>query len=424
MTPTTTPPTTLPRGDFLPVLKERGFFKQCTDEAALTELLAGEKVTGYIGFDPTADSLHIGSLLQIMLLVHLQRHGHRPIAIAGGGTALVGDPSGKTELRKLLTLEDIEANLKGIKAQIAHFVRFGDGPEDGLLLNNADWLVGWSYLDFLREVGRHFSVNVMLSRESVKQRLETGLSFIEFNYMILQAYDFMVLNRDHGCRLQMGGDDQWGNVVSGVDLTRRMNRQEVFGLTSPLITTATGAKMGKTAAGAVWLDERRTSSYDFHQYWINVDDRDVARFLGLYTLLPMDEVRRLGALQGADLREAKRVLAFEATRTLHGEAAALAAEHAAAALFGGGGGADGIPSSSRAASDLAGEGLPLIDVLADAGLAASKGEARRLIRQGGIRVNGEAVADEMRALTVNDVRDGRIALQAGKKRHHHLLVGE
>ncbi|MBK6901199.1 MAG: tyrosine--tRNA ligase [bacterium] len=417
-------PTTLPRGDFLPVLKERGFFKQCTDEAALAELLAGEKVTGYIGFDPTADSLHIGSLLQIMLLVHLQRHGHRPIAIAGGGTALVGDPSGKTELRKLLTLEDIEANLTGIKAQIAHFVSFGDGPGDGLLLNNADWLVGWSYLDFLREVGRHFSVNVMLSRESVKQRLETGLSFIEFNYMILQAYDFMVLNRDHGCRLQMGGDDQWGNVVSGVDLTRRMNRQEVFGLTSPLITTATGAKMGKTAAGAVWLDERRTSSYDFHQYWINVDDRDVARFLGLYTLLPMDEVRRLGALQGADLREAKRVLAFEVTRTLHGEPAALAAEQAAAALFGGGGDAQGIPSSSRPATDLAGDGLPLIDALADAGLAASKGEARRLIRQGGIRVNGEAVADEMRALTAADVRDGRIALQAGKKRHHHVLIGD
>ncbi len=421
-------PTTLPRGDFLPVLKERGFFKQCTDEAALTELLAGEKVTGYIGFDPTADSLHIGSLLQIMLLVHLQRHGHRPIAIAGGGTALVGDPSGKTELRKLLTLEDIEANLRGIKAQIAHFVSFGDGPGDGLLLNNADWLVGWSYLDFLREVGRHFSVNVMLSRESVKQRLETGLSFIEFNYMILQAYDFMVLNRDHGCRLQMGGDDQWGNVVSGVDLTRRMNRQEVFGLTSPLITTATGAKMGKTAAGAVWLDERRTSSYDFHQYWINVDDRDVARFLGLYTLLPMDEVRRLGALQGADLREAKRVLAFEATRTLHGEAAAQAAERAAAALFGGGGDGKGnvadVPSSRRPLADLDGDGLPLIDALADAGLAASKGEARRLIRQGGIRVNGDAVADEMRALTDADVRDGRIALQAGKKRHHHILFGD
>lgn len=428
MTPTTSPPTTLPRGDFLPVLKERGFFKQCTDEAALTELLAGEKVTGYIGFDPTADSLHIGSLLQIMLLVHLQRHGHRPIAIAGGGTALVGDPSGKTELRKLLTLEDIEANLKGIKTQIAHFVSFGDGPGDGLLLNNADWLVGWSYLDFLREVGRHFSVNVMLSRESVKQRLETGLSFIEFNYMILQAYDFMVLNRDHGCRLQMGGDDQWGNVVSGVDLTRRMNRQEVFGLTSPLITTATGAKMGKTAAGAVWLDERRTSSYDFHQYWINVDDRDVARFLGLYTLLPMDEVRRLGALQGADLREAKRVLAFEATRTLHGEAAALSAERAAAALFGGGGGDDAgdvgdVPSSRRPPADLDGGGLPLIDALADACLAASKGEARRLIRQGGVRVNGEAVADELHALTAADVRDGRIALQAGKKRHHHILFG-
>ncbi len=416
--------TTLPRADFLPALKERGFFRQCTDEAALRELLASEAVTGYIGFDPTADSLHIGSMLPIMGLVHLQRHGHRPIAIAGGGTAMVGDPSGKTELRKMMTLERIEENLEGIRAQLSHFIRFGDGPGDGLLLNNADWLKDWSYLDFLREVGRHFSVNVMLSRESVKQRLETGMTFIEFNYQILQAYDFSVLNREHGCRLQMGGDDQWGNIVSGIDLTRRVNRQEVFGLTFPLLTTASGAKMGKTAAGAVWLDAKRTSPYDFFQYWVNVDDADVERFLKLYTLLPMDEVRRLAALTGADIREAKRVLAFEVTRMLHGEAEAAAAEKAAAALFGGGGDAAAVPSSSRPAADLAGDGLPLIDALADCGLAKSKGEARRLIRQGGIKVNGEKVSDEMRHLAPADVRDGRIALQAGKKRHHHILIGE
>lgn len=414
---------TLPRSDFLPVMKERGFFKQCTDEAALAELLAAEAVTGYCGFDPTADSLHIGSMVPIMGLVHLQRHGHRPIAIAGGGTAMVGDPSGKTELRRMLTLEDIESNLAGIKAQIAHFVDFGDGPADGLMVNNADWLKDWSYLDFLREVGRHFSVNVMLSRESVKQRLEHGMSFIEFNYMILQAYDFMMLNREHGCRLQLGGDDQWGNIVSGIDLTRRMNRQEVFGLTFPLIATASGAKMGKTAAGAVWLDARRTSSYDFFQYWVNVDDRDVERFLKLYTLLPMDEVAKLAALQGADVRDAKRRLAFEVTALLHGEAAAREAETAAAALFGGGGGEGGsIPSSERHAADLDGDGLLLIDALADAGLAKSKGEARRLIRQGGIRVNGDAVSDEMRRLVPDDVHDGIIALRAGKKRHHHVRI--
>jgi len=412
----------LPRADFLPVMKERGFFKQCTDEATLAELLAAESVTGYIGFDPTADSLHIGSMVPIMGLVHLQRHGHRPIGIAGGGTAMVGDPSGKTELRKMMTLETIQENLRGIKGQLAHFVDFGDGPTDGLLLNNADWLVDWSYLDFLREIGRHFSINVMLSRESVKQRLEHGMSFIEFNYMILQAYDFMVLNRDHGCRLQMGGDDQWGNIVSGIDLTRRMNRQEAYGLTFPLIATATGEKMGKTAAGAVWLDARRTSPYDFFQYWVNVDDRDVERFLKLYTLLPMDEVRKLAALQGADIRDAKRRLAWEVTAALHGEAAANEAEQAAAALFGAGGDAAGIPSSLRPAADLAGDGLPLTDALADAGLAKSKGEARRLIRQGGIRVNDEAVTDEMRMLTPADVRDGVIALRAGKKRFHHVKV--
>ena len=413
----------LPRTDFLPAMKERGFFKQCTDESALRELLGTETVTGYIGFDPTADSLHIGSMVPIMGLVHLQRHGHRPIAIAGGGTAMVGDPSGKTELRKMMTLEQIEANLVGIKSQLAHFIDFGDGPADGLMINNADWLVDWSYIDFLREIGRHFSVNVMLSRDSVKTRLETGMSFIEFNYMILQAYDFMVLNRDHGCRLQMGGDDQWGNIVSGIDLTRRVNRQEVFGLTFPLIATATGAKMGKTAAGAVWLDARRTSPYDFYQYWVNVDDRDVERFLGLYTLLPMDEVRRLAALQGADIREAKRVLAHEVTSLLHGEDEARAAAAAAAALFTGGAEAGSIPSSQRPAVDLAGDGLSLIDALADAGLAKSKGEARRLIRQGGIKVNGDKVDDEMRMLAPADVRDGKIALQAGKKRHHHIQVG-
>jgi tyrosyl-tRNA synthetase len=414
--------TTLPRADFVPVMKERGFFKQCTDEEKLVDLLGSESVTGYCGFDPTADSLHIGSMVPIMGLVHLQRHGHRPVAIAGGGTAMVGDPSGKTELRKMLTLDQINLNLDGIKAQIAHFVDFGEGKTDGLMVNNADWLKDWGYLDFLREVGRHFSINVMLSRESVKQRLEHGMSFIEFNYMILQAYDFMMLNKEHGCRLQLGGDDQWGNIVSGIDLTRRMNRQEVYGLTFPLIATATGEKMGKTAAGAVWLDAKRTSPYDFFQYWVNVDDRDVERFLKLYTLLPMDDVAKLAALQGADIRDAKQRLAFEVTQSLHGEQAARDAEKAAAALFSGGGDGGSIPSSQRPAADLAGDGLSLIDALVDAGLAKSKGEARRLIRQGGIKINGTKVDDEARQLIGDDVQDEKIALQAGKKRHHHVKI--
>ncbi len=412
----------LPREDFLATMNERGFTKQCTDLDSLEKLLEKEMVTAYIGFDPTADSLHIGSLLPIMGLVHLQRHGHRPIAIVGGATAMVGDPSGKTELRSMLTPEKIEENLNGIKGQLSRFIRFGEDGNDGQMLNNADWLKDYLYIDFLRDVGKHFSVNQMLQRDSVKSRMETGLSFIEFNYMLLQGFDFMALNRDTGCRLQMGGDDQWGNICSGIDLCRRMNRVETYGLTYPLLTTATGAKMGKTAEGAVWLDPKRTSPYDFYQYWINVDDRDVERFLKLYTLLPMDEVNRLAQLQGADIREAKRVLAFEVTTLVHGIDQAQAAEKAAAALFSGGGAAGSIPSSEQLEADFAGEGIPIANLLADVGLAKSRGEARRLIKQGGIRINGEKISDEMRNVVTDDIQDGKIALQAGKKRHHHILV--
>lgn len=429
---------TRPRENFLEEMRWRGFFQQCTDEAGLGDLLANETVTAYIGFDPTADSLHIGSLLPIMGLVHLQRHGHKPIAIAGGGTAMVGDPSGKTELRQMLTLEQIDLNLAGIKAQLARFIDFGEpgladlphgplatGTADtmGVLLNNADWLADKNYIEFLRDVGRHFSVNQMLTRDSVKTRLETGLSFIEFNYMILQAYDFYVLNRDHGCRLQMGGNDQWGNICSGIDLCRRLNQQEVYGLTFPLITTATGAKMGKTAAGAVWISPTRTSPYDFHQYWINVDDRDVSRFLRLYTLLERERIEELEALQGADIREAKRALAHAVTALVHGPEEADKAEKAAVALFQGGGDAATVPSSDLDAARLEGDGLGLLAALTEAGLSKSNGEARRLVRQGGVKVNDEAVADEGRALTAADVQDGRIRLQVGKKRHHHFLVG-
>lgn len=407
---------------FLAEMKWRGFIAQCTDEAKLTALLAAETVTGYIGFDPTGASLHIGSLLPIMGLVHYQSYGHKPIAIVGGATAMVGDPSGKTEMRQMITTETIAENLAGIKQQLSRFIRFGDGPTDGLMLNNADWLCSWGYIEFLRDVGRHFSVNQMLTRDSVKSRMESGLSFIEFNYMILQAYDFMVLNRDHGCRLQMGGNDQWGNICSGIDLSRRVNRQEVFGLTYPLIMTASGEKMGKTAAGAVWLDARRTSPYDFFQYWINIDDRDVSRFLRLYTRLPKAEIEALEALQGAEIRTAKKALARAVTTMVHGATAADDAEKAAAALFAAGGDASTVPHSERPASDFSGEGLALLAALVDSGLMKSKGEARRMVRQSAVRVSGEVVTDELFRLTAAQIDDGRIVLQVGKKRHHHILV--
>ena len=411
---------------YIAEMKWRGFFEQCTDEAALAELMAAGPITGYAGFDPTAESLHIGSLVPIMGLLHLQRHGHRPIAIVGGGTAMVGDPSGKTELRQMLTEADIARNLAGIRVQLARFIRLADGPAagplDGLMIDNGDWLRGKGYIEFLRDIGRHFSVNQMLTRDSVKTRMETGLSFLEFNYMILQAYDYLMLNRDHGCRLQVGGSDQWGNICSGIDLCRRVNRAEVYGLTYPLIQTASGEKMGKTAAGAVWLDAGRTSPYDFFQYWVNVDDRDVSRFLRMYTLLPPARIEELERLQGADIRQAKQALALEVTALVHGGEAAQSALAAAQAAFGGGGDAGAIPSSVHAAAEFAGDGLALIDTLAAVGLVDSKGEARRLVRQGGVKVNGEVVADEQRRLVATDVRDGRIVLQLGKKRHHHLRV--
>jgi len=426
-----------PSDTFLAEMQWRGFYQQCTDPEALGRLLASETVTAYIGFDPTADSLHVGSLLPILGLVHLQRHGHRPIAIAGGATAMVGDPSGKTELRQLLTGEQIEINLQGIKAQLARFIDFGEpgladlghgpvvaaGPDNrGILLNNAAWLQDQNYIEFLRDIGRHFSVNQMLARDSVKSRLEVGLSFIEFNYMILQAYDFYILNRDHRCKLQMGGNDQWGNICSGVDLCRRLNQQEVFGLTFPLLTTAAGEKMGKTAAGAVWISPQRTSPYDFYQYWVNVDDLDVSRFLRLYTLLEREKIEALETLEGADIREAKRELAAAVTALVHGPDEAEKASQAARALFTGGGESDAVPGSELATERLDGDGLPLLEILVECGLCASKGEARRMIRQAGVKVNDVVVADEARALIPGDVSEGRIRLQVGKKRHHHLLV--
>ncbi|MCP4292758.1 MAG: tyrosine--tRNA ligase [bacterium] len=412
--------------NFVDEMQWRGFFEQCTNEENLRKLLAEETVTAYIGFDPTADSLHVGSLLPIMGMVHFQKYGHRPIGIVGGATAMVGDPSGKTELRSMLTLADIEKNLAGIRKQLAHFVKFSENNDEdasaGLLLNNADWLKDYGYIEFLRDVGKYFSVNQMLGRDSVKSRMEKGLSFIEFNYMILQAYDFMVLNRDYGCRLQMGGNDQWGNICSGIDLCRRFNQSEVYGLTFPLLATATGAKMGKTADGAVWLDSKRTSQYDFYQYWVNVDDRDVSRFLRLYTVMSRQEIEELEKLEGADIREAKKVLAREVTALVHGREESDKAVKASEALFSGKADTSSVPSSERSASDFSGEGVSLLDALVDTGLMKSKGEARRMIRQKAVRVEGKVITDEMMCLTEAIIVDDKIALQVGKKRHHHIRI--
>ncbi|MDZ7374276.1 MAG: tyrosine--tRNA ligase [candidate division KSB1 bacterium] len=401
------------------VLKERGFVQQVTDEEGLRELFAHTVVTAYIGFDPTADSLHVGSLMPIMGLVHLQRCGHRPIVVIGGGTALVGDPSGKTEMRQMLSREQIAANAERIRAQIARFVDLAG--DRGIVVDNSEWLVPLNYIDFLREIGRHFSVNRMLAAEAYRIRLETGLSFLEFNYQLLQAYDYLVLYRRYGCRLQMGGDDQWGNIVAGIDLIRRLEGVETYGLTFPLLTTASGQKMGKTAKGAVWLDPQKTSPYDFYQYWINTDDRDVERFLSYFTLLPMEEVKRLGALQGEELREAKEVLAFEVTRLTHGEEEARRAREAARAAFYGAGDISALPTTAIPGEVLR-VGLPMVDLLLRAGLVKSKSEARRLIQQGGAYINGERVDDVERIVSERDLIDGSLILRAGKKRYHRIVT--
>ncbi|MBU4383459.1 MAG: tyrosine--tRNA ligase [Proteobacteria bacterium] len=398
---------------------ERGYVAQCTDEVELSKLFAAETVLGYIGFDPTATSLHVGSLIPILSLVHLQRAGHRPIVLVGGGTGMVGDPSGKTEMRKILSLEELAANAEAIKNQLSPFLEFG--PDKAMMVNNADWLAPLNYIEMLRDVGRHFSVNRMLAAESVKLRLETGLSFIEFNYMILQAYDFMHLCKHQGCKLQMGGNDQWGNIVAGVDLTRRMVGQTVYGLTFPLITTSTGQKMGKTHAGTVWLDAERTSPYDFYQYWVNTTDADVERFLKLFTFLPLEQVEELSRLEGSAINQAKQVLAYEVTKFVHGEAEAKQAQEAAQAAFGGGAQAEGVPSSSMDKARLS-EGVPAFMLFNEVGLTKSSSEARRLITQGGAYV-GETRIDAFDQPITLDMAgdDGAIWLRAGKKKHHRVV---
>jgi tyrosyl-tRNA synthetase len=408
-----------PTSDFLREFIARGYFHQCTDLEALDTLARKGRIAGYIGFDATADSLHVGSLVQIMLLRRLQQHGHRPIVLMGGGTTKIGDPSGKDESRKLLSAADIDSNIAGIRQIFTRFLHFGDGPSDAVMVNNADWLDGLAYIPFLRDYGRHFSVNRMLAFDSVKLRLEREqpLTFLEFNYMVLQAYDFLELARRRDCVLQMGGSDQWGNIVNGVELGRRVDNRTLFGLTTPLITTAGGAKMGKTAAGAVWLNADRLSPYDYWQFWRDTADADVGRFLRIFTDLPLDEIARLEKLAGAEINAAKITLATEATKMAHGEAAAEAAAETARRTFGEGSAGDDLPSIEVASADLA-RGIQAVELLHRAGLAASKSEARRLIKGGGARVNGEAIADDAAVLTTADMtREGYIKLSAGKKKH-------
>ncbi len=403
------------KSDFLRSLSERGFIHQITDAAGLDARAQSSVISAYIGFDATADSLHIGSLVQIMLLRRLQQAGHRPIVLMGGGTTKVGDPSGRDETRQLLTEEQIDANITGIRATFAQFLDFAAGPSGAIMANNDDWLKGLQYIDFLRDVGRHFTINRMLTMDSVKLRLEREqpLTFLEFNYMIMQGYDFVELNKRYGCTLQMGGSDQWGNIVQGVELGRRMNEAHLFGLTSPLITTSSGAKMGKSASGAVWLNPNRLSPYDYWQFWRNTEDGDVGRFLRMFTDLPLPEISRLEKLKDADINAAKEILATEATRLCHGESHAREAAATASRAFAGGA-AEGLPTFLLNR----GEQVLIIDVAIALGMAASKGEARRLIAQGGVRLNDQTVTAATASVTDADLGSGGTArLSVGKKRH-------
>jgi tyrosyl-tRNA synthetase len=421
------------RMNIIDILEERGFIEQKTHEEELRELHEKESVTCYIGFDPTAPSLHVGSLVPIMSLAHMQRNGHRPIALVGGGTGLVGDPSGKTEMRKFMTIETIEENAAAIKNQLSRFINFNDNK--ALLMNNAEWLVKLNYISLLRDIGRHFSVNRMIKTESCKLRLESeeGLSFIEFNYMILQAYDFLELFSTCDCKVQMGGSDQWGNIVAGIELIRKIRRGAAYGITFPLITTSNGEKMGKTTAGAVWLNADRTSPYEYYQYWVNTDDRDVARFLALFTFLPMEEIKRTDSLNGAELNAAKSILAYETTRIVHGEAEAKKAFYSSTSMFGKRAIPETVLPSSTIPRAVAGfddqsvpyaevalkvfkETLPAFKLFHMSGLCDSGGAARRLIEQGGAYLNGTRVDSFDQMVSERDLNDGEMMLRSGKKK--------
>lgn len=399
------------------VLKERGYIAQCTNEDEVRKMLANEKVTFYVGFDPTADSLHVGHFLGLMVMAHMQRAGHRPICLVGGGTGTVGDPSGRTDMRKMLTDEDIEYNCNRFKEQMARFIDFSD--DKALVVNNGDWLRKLNYIELLRDVGPHFTVNRMLTAECYKNRMEKGLTFLEFNYMIMQSYDFLELHRRYNLKLEMGGDDQWSNIIGGVELTRRKTGDAVYGLTFTLLTKSDGKKMGKTAGGALWLDKEKTPVYDFYQYWRNVDDADVEKCLALLTFLPMEEVHRLGSLQDAAINEAKKVLAYEVTKLVHGQEEADKAQAAAEAVFGGSGSNENMPTIQLTAEN---EGQKLLDILVGAQVFESKGEGRRLIKQNGLSLNDAKVADPDYILTDGDfTTDGEAIVRKGKKKFYRLV---
>lgn len=401
------------------ILLERGYIKQLTHEEEIKELLEKEKVTFYIGFDPTADSLHVGHFLQMMVMAHMQKAGHKPIALIGGGTAMIGDPSGKSDMRKMLTADEIRHNCECFKVQMANFIDFNE--DKAIMANNADWLLNLNYVNFIREIGVHFSVNKMLSAECFKQRLEKGLSFLEFNYMLMQGYDFLELNQRYGCVMQLGGDDQWSNILAGVDLIRRKEGKAAYGMTFTLLTNSEGKKMGKTEKGAVWLDREKTSPYDFYQYWRNVSDADVEKCLALLTFLPMEEVRRLGALRDAEINEAKKVLAYEVTKLIHGEIEAQKAREAAEALFGAGSDMSNVPAVTISREML---NSPLLDILVATKILPSKGEGKRLIQQGGLTVNDVKVTDINLVITGSDFKDGSVLIKRGKKNYNRILLEE
>ena len=403
------------------VLKERGFIAQCTYEEDLKKALENEKVTFYVGFDPTADSLHIGHYIPIMAMAHMQKFGHRPIALVGGGTAMIGDPSGKTDMRKMMTREMVDANASAIKKQLSRFISFDE--DKAIMADNADWLLGLNYVEFIRDIGAHFSVNRMLTAECYKQRLERGLTFLEFNYMLMQSYDFLMLNQKYGCTVQMGGDDQWSNMLSGADLIRRKERKDAFAMTFKLLLTHDGKKMGKTVAGALWLDPKKTSPYDFYQYWRNVDDEDVEKCLALLTFLPMDEVRELGALEGSKKNKAKRVLAYEVTKLVHGEEEANKAQQAAEALFGGGAAAGSVPTTHITEAQLD-EDARVTTWAVNCGLCKSRGEARKTVEGGGLYIGDEKVSDVNKTLTWAELQGEGVLLRKGKKSYHKLVAAE
>lgn len=398
-------------------LQRRGYIKQLTHEEEIKKALETEKVTFYIGFDPTADSLHVGHFIAMMFMAHMQKAGHRPIALLGGGTAMIGDPSGKTDMRSMLTREDIERNIVGIKKQMQRFIDFRE--DKAILLNNADWLMDLNYVDFLRDIGIHFSVNNMLRAESIKQRMEKGLSFLEFNYMLMQGYDFLYLNQHHGCTMQLGGDDQWSNMLAGIDLVRRKERKTAFAMTCTLLTNAEGQKMGKTVNGALWLDPEKTPVYDFYQYWRNVDDRDVVKCLKLLTFVDIDDIERIESLEGQDINEAKKLLAFEVTKLVHGEEEAAKAKSAAEALFGGGTDLSNVPTIEITKEDLS---KSLLDILLAGGVFPSKAEGRRNIEQGGVSIGEEKISNIHHQLKETDFEEDYLLVKKGKKKIYRILM--